>query len=306
MPKFYPTFCQEQGRRFSGVVFIHFVKNRKIVSAASFLELAAVSVHPSVYDENTNFFSKFCWSFPATTSIMPTPAIPTATSVVEAAPLEASNTPNRPRPFGVERFYAKYEFTLRHHLSCSDAETVKQAELLAMLENADENAEGKPQEKPEESEQQLHAERGDEAEGLEQGAVVSNKQILKLWNDLDLGYTESLGHPALVAELEKTYGPVFDWNMTMGAQNKCGWDGQRGGANKSGFSVMCCVPLEGIVLSMQALLDCNDIVISMEPQYQVLSEIGVGGFPGATVYVPVPGLVGDRGSRSCIPCYRTI
>eukprot|EP00747_Dinoflagellata_sp_TGD_P069758 gnl/TRDRNA2_/TRDRNA2_156271_c3_seq1.p1 gnl/TRDRNA2_/TRDRNA2_156271_c3~~gnl/TRDRNA2_/TRDRNA2_156271_c3_seq1.p1 ORF type:complete len:350 (+),score=58.56 gnl/TRDRNA2_/TRDRNA2_156271_c3_seq1:45-1052(+) len=36
---------------------------------------------------------------------------------------------------------------------------------------------------------------------------------------------------------------------------------------------MTCVPIEGIVMAMNALLDSGDVVIAMEPCYQVLSEI---------------------------------
>ena len=60
------------------------------------------------------------------------------------------------RPFGLERYFARHEFSARHLLCASDCESLAIAELLA----------------------------------LEEGAA---ERFLAL----GLGYTESLGHPAL-------------------------------------------------------------------------------------------------------------
>ena len=69
------------------------------------------------------------------------------------------------QPFKLERYFAKYEFSAPHLLSCSDCEALSQKELLEM---ADGNS-------------------------------------LKLWNNLKLGYTESQGHPILRDEIARLY-----------------------------------------------------------------------------------------------------
>jgi aspartate/methionine/tyrosine aminotransferase len=70
--------------------------------------------------------------------------------------------------FELERFFAHYEFAVRHLLCASDLEGLPMAELLAM---ADPEAES-------------------------------------LWRDLRLGYTESLGHPFLRREIAALYDTV--------------------------------------------------------------------------------------------------
>ncbi len=72
------------------------------------------------------------------------------------------------KPFELERYFAKFEFTTPYLLSCSDCEALSLNELLAM---ADENS-------------------------------------LKLWNNLKLGYTESQGHPFLREEISKLYQTI--------------------------------------------------------------------------------------------------
>ncbi len=59
--------------------------------------------------------------------------------------------------FKLERFFAKYEFSVRYLLSASDCESLTMAELLAMADS----------------------------------------RTLQLWDSLSLGYTESAGHPGL-------------------------------------------------------------------------------------------------------------
>jgi len=83
--------------------------------------------------------------------------------------------------------------------------------------------------------------------------------VLDLWRTLDLGYTESSGHPKLREELRKVYQPVLSAR----------------GIPSSKVNIMTCVPIEGIVVSMNALLDPGDVIIVMEPCYQVLSEIAI-------------------------------
>jgi aspartate/methionine/tyrosine aminotransferase len=68
-------------------------------------------------------------------------------------------------PFRIERFFAEWEFTVRHVLCASDVETVSLAELLS------------------------HA----------------DAETQELWRSLRLGYTESSGHPLLRAEIARLY-----------------------------------------------------------------------------------------------------
>ncbi len=69
------------------------------------------------------------------------------------------------KPFALERYFAKHEFSVPYLLSCSDAEPLTQKELLGM---ADEEARS-------------------------------------LWENLSLGYTESQGHPLLLHEIAELY-----------------------------------------------------------------------------------------------------
>ncbi len=74
------------------------------------------------------------------------------------------------RDFLLERYFAKYEFSVRHMLSASDCETLSVRELM---EGADAEVEG-------------------------------------LWKELRLSYTESRGHPALLREIARETGLSAD------------------------------------------------------------------------------------------------
>jgi len=69
------------------------------------------------------------------------------------------------RPFRLERYFAAHEFKVRHLLSASDCEGLRQAELLAM----------------------------------------ASPRSRALWRDLKLDYTESPGHTGLRAEIAGLY-----------------------------------------------------------------------------------------------------
>lgn len=69
------------------------------------------------------------------------------------------------RPFKLERYFAKYEFSAPYLLSCSDCEPLDLKELLG----------------------------------------YADKKSLSLWQELSLGYTESQGLPALRVEISKLY-----------------------------------------------------------------------------------------------------
>lgn len=69
------------------------------------------------------------------------------------------------KPFELERYFAKYEFSAPYLLSCSDCEPLNMSELLSM----------------------------------------ADPESLQLWNNLTLAYTESQGSPLLRAEIAKLY-----------------------------------------------------------------------------------------------------
>lgn len=69
------------------------------------------------------------------------------------------------RPFKLERYFAKYEFSAKYLLSSSDCDGLLQSELVAMADS----------------------------------------EIKRLWDNLTLGYTESQGHPLLRNEIARLY-----------------------------------------------------------------------------------------------------
>ncbi len=69
------------------------------------------------------------------------------------------------KPFELEKYFAKYEFSAPYLLSCSDAEPLTLKELLELADD----------------------------------------ETTNLWNNLWLGYTESKGHPELLKEIAKFY-----------------------------------------------------------------------------------------------------
>ena len=112
-------------------------------------------------------------------------------------------------PFALERYFAKYEFSARYLLSSSDCDGLKMTELLSWAD--------------------------DEARAL--------------WDGLALGYTESQGHPLLLAEIAGLY------------------DGVQAG------EVVEFVPEEGIFAAMNCLLEAGDHVVCAYPAYQSLFEL---------------------------------
>jgi aspartate/methionine/tyrosine aminotransferase len=74
------------------------------------------------------------------------------------------------KPFELERYFAKYEFSAPYLLSCSDCEPLKMNDLLAM----------------------------------------ADEESIKLWNNLTLAYTESQGHLLLRNEIAKIYQNIND------------------------------------------------------------------------------------------------
>src|SRR5689334_1042252 len=76
--------------------------------------------------------------------------------------------PMRIADFALERFFARWEFSVEHLLCASDVEAYPMAHLVSLAD--------------------------DEMRGL--------------WNGLRLGYTESTGHPLLRAEIASLYQTI--------------------------------------------------------------------------------------------------
>ncbi|HSX18873.1 MAG TPA: aminotransferase class I/II-fold pyridoxal phosphate-dependent enzyme [Candidatus Saccharimonadales bacterium] len=113
------------------------------------------------------------------------------------------------KPFEIERYFARYEFSAPYLLSSSDCEPLSLQELLKL----------------------------------------ADKQSLKLWHNLSLGYTESQGNPILRKEVAKLYKNVKSDEILIGA------------------------PQELITIAMNVLLKTNDHVIVTYPGYQSLYEV---------------------------------
>lgn len=71
-------------------------------------------------------------------------------------------------PFKLERYFAKYEFSVKYLLSPSDCEELSQNEVLELTDD----------------------------------------ETKSLWDNLKLGYTESQGHPLLRKEVASLYNTM--------------------------------------------------------------------------------------------------
>jgi aspartate/methionine/tyrosine aminotransferase len=78
-------------------------------------------------------------------------------------------------PFKLERYFAKYEFSVKYLLSSSDCESLTMAELLEM----------------------------------------ASPESRELWNTLKLSYTESPGHPLLREEVARLYTGISPENVLI-------------------------------------------------------------------------------------------
>lgn len=112
-------------------------------------------------------------------------------------------------PFKLERYFAKYEFSTRYLLSSSDCDGLPMHDLLGL----------------------------------------ADAECRALWDNLALGYTESLGHPLLRAEIANLYEGV------------------------TAEEVLQIIPEEGIFIAMQTILRPGDHVICTFPGYQSLYQI---------------------------------
>jgi aspartate/methionine/tyrosine aminotransferase len=124
--------------------------------------------------------------------------------------------------FALERYFARWEFAVRHQLSASDVEPFILSELLAM----------------------------------------ADADTRSRWDRLSLGYTESLGLPALREEIAALYHNLEARHVLVVA-----------GAE------------EGIFLAMHAMLASDDEAVVVTPAYQSLHAVARA--VGARV-TPVP------------------
>ena len=115
-----------------------------------------------------------------------------------------------PREFQLVRFFARNNFTAPHILCASNCENLNMSEVESMMSDA----------------------------------------TRKLWGDLNLGYTQTPGHPALREVIATTY--------------ECDKISQR--------NVQVVDSNEGIYLVMRSLLKAGDRVVCTWPSFQSLSE----------------------------------
>lgn len=111
--------------------------------------------------------------------------------------------------FKLERYFGQYEFAVQWLLSPSDCESMTVQELVALADDASQ----------------------------------------QLWAQLQLGYTESPGHPLLRAEIAKLYQQISSEQIVVAA------------------------PEELILLAMHSLLQPGDHIIYTAPAYQSLYEV---------------------------------
>jgi len=111
--------------------------------------------------------------------------------------------------FKLERYFAKYEFTAKYLLSSSDCESIPLSKLLQM----------------------------------------ADMESLQLWKNLELGYTESNGHPLLRQEITKLYHHL------------------------TSDDIIVLAPEEGIFIALNTLLNKGEHIIVTDLAYQSLQEI---------------------------------
>ncbi|KKQ66954.1 MAG: Aminotransferase [Candidatus Daviesbacteria bacterium GW2011_GWA2_38_24] len=126
--------------------------------------------------------------------------------------LTATNFNMNLKPFKLERYFAKYEFSVKYLLSSSDCDGLVQKELVELADS----------------------------------------ETRTLWEDLKLGYTESLGHPLLRSEVANLYKGITSDNVLIVA------------------------PEEGMFIALNTILEKGDHVICTFPGYQSLYEIAEG------------------------------
>ncbi len=114
-------------------------------------------------------------------------------------------------PFKLERYFNEREFKARYLLCASNCEPLKLKELLSM----------------------------------------ADREAMKLWDELGLGYTESAGHPLLRQEIAGLYRTIKPEDVLVAAPEEC------------------------IFLALNTILKRGDHVVVTYPAYQSLYEIAV-------------------------------
>lgn len=115
----------------------------------------------------------------------------------------------RIEPFKLERYFAKYEFSAKYMLSSSDCDGFYMNDILRL----------------------------------------ATEDELSLWQNLQLGYTESQGLPMLREEISTLY------------------------QNVSQDQVLVLAPEEGIFIALNCILSKDDHVICIAPSYQSLHQV---------------------------------
>ena len=113
------------------------------------------------------------------------------------------------KPFKLERYFANYEFSAKYLLSSSDCDGLLQSDLLKLADS----------------------------------------ETKALWDNLTLGYTDSLGNPLLRTEIAKLYQNISPDDCLVGA------------------------PEEGIYITLNSILQKGDNIICTFPGYQSSYEI---------------------------------
>ena len=113
-------------------------------------------------------------------------------------------------PFKLEEFWKKYEFNTPYLLCASDTESWSLNEILKLADG----------------------------------------ELLKIWEDLSLGYTEVPGHPMLREEISKLYSSIQKEQILTVAGGE-----------------------EGIYITIQTLIEKGDHVVVIEPCYQSLKTL---------------------------------
>ena len=111
--------------------------------------------------------------------------------------------------FKLERLFAKHEFSTKYLLSSSDCDGFSMKEVLD----------------------------------------IATEDEIQIWEDLNLGYTESQGHPLLLEAISKNYPGLTSENIIIASPGELN------------FSVM------------NSLMNQENHVIAISPAYQSLHEI---------------------------------
>jgi len=168
------------------------------------------------------------------------PAGAAPASFSASTPLLLPPPPRQPQPqplapFKLERFFAQYEFTAPHLLCCSDCEALGMGELLRL----------------------------------------ACPEMLRAWEGLQLGYTESRGWPLLLREIEKCYEDLDFTAVAVNAVPASSTDDPSSSSPPLSLTPLVAAPQECLFLAVHAMLKPGDTVVVMYPGYQSLYEVAL-------------------------------